>query len=135
MKTIKAGCYLIDFENKKVALVYREKYNDYSFPKGHLEEGETVEECALRETAEETKRNGVILKNIKEIKEEYTTPRGESCECYMFVAKDVGKSDNNSLDTHLTVWVPIEEVEEKLTYQNLKNSWLSVKDKIIELLN
>ena len=135
MKTIKAGCYLIDFENKNVALVYREKYKDYSFPKGHLESGETIEECAIRETAEETKRKGEILTNIQVIKEEYVTPRGENCVCYMFVARDVGKSDNTSTDTHPTVWVPIDEVEGKLSYENLKTSWRRVKGEILKILN
>ena len=54
-KVKKAGCILINRKDNTIALVYRKKYNDYSFPKGHLEEGETIEECALRETAEETK--------------------------------------------------------------------------------
>ena len=61
METIKAGCHLVDVKNKKVALVYREKRNDWSFPKGHKEEGETIEECAVRETAKETKRIAQIV--------------------------------------------------------------------------
>lgn len=34
----KAGCILIDIDKKEIGLVYREKYNEISFPKGHLEE-------------------------------------------------------------------------------------------------
>ena len=52
-KVIKAGCILINFSDKKAGLIYRTKQNDYSFPKGHVEEGETVMECAIRETKEE----------------------------------------------------------------------------------
>ena len=38
----------------EVALVHRPKYDDWSLPKGKLDEGETHEEAALREVAEET---------------------------------------------------------------------------------
>jgi len=37
-----------------VLLVHRPKYDDWSFPKGKLEEGESWEEAAAREVEEET---------------------------------------------------------------------------------
>jgi 8-oxo-dGTP diphosphatase len=38
----------------EVALVHRPRYDDWTFPKGKLTEGETDEEGALREVLEET---------------------------------------------------------------------------------
>jgi len=134
MDTLKAGCYLIDIKNKNVALIYRIKQNDYTFPKGHLEPNETLEDCALRETAEETKRDGEIIKSIPPIIERYTTPSNEKCVCYMYVAKDIGPSDNNSEDTHDLIWTHINEVENKLSYQSLKDSWMQILQKILNLL-
>lgn len=133
METIKAGCYLVDVKNKKVALVYREKRNDWSFPKGHREEGETIEECAVRETAEETKRVAQIVPEIEPVIERYQTPAGEKCACYMFVAIDKGHSDNDSWDTHDTYFIDVDKVEEKLTYEDLKQSWKSILPKIKKL--
>lgn len=133
METIKAGCYLVDVKNKKIALVYREKRNDWSFPKGHKEEGETIEECAVRETAEETKRVAQIVPEIEPVVERYQTPAGEKCACYMFVAIDKGHSDNDSWDTHDTYFIDVDKVEEKLTYEDLKQSWKSVLPKIKKL--
>ncbi len=130
METLKAGCFLVNQKDKTVALVYRAKKNDYSFPKGHLDEGESIEECAVRETAEETKRKAKILKEYDPFVERYTTPLGENCACYMYIALDNGKSDDDSADTHDTHWIPFEKVEETLSYPSLKSTWNQIKDKI-----
>ena len=37
----------------EVALVHRPRYDDWSFPKGKMDAGESWEECALREVEEE----------------------------------------------------------------------------------
>jgi 8-oxo-dGTP diphosphatase len=42
----------------EVALVHRPKYDDWSFPKGKLDIGETHEEAAVREVEEETACHG-----------------------------------------------------------------------------
>src|SRR5581483_7348813 len=38
----------------EVLLVHRPRYDDWTFPKGKAEEGESDEDCALREVREET---------------------------------------------------------------------------------
>ena len=133
METLKAGCFLINLERKSVALVYRKKQKDFSFPKGHLEKGESLEQCAVRETAEETKRVAKILKDFKPIVERYVTPSGEKCECHMFLALDAGPSDNDSQDTHQVVWTSIDKVENKLSYLSLKQTWNKVKYEVYKI--
>jgi 8-oxo-dGTP diphosphatase len=41
-------------DEAEVAVVHRPRYDDWSFPKGKLDPGETSEEAALREVREET---------------------------------------------------------------------------------
>ncbi len=133
-KTKKAGCILINMKEKTIALVHREKQNDYSFPKGHLEKNETLIECAIRETAEETKRDCKILEEEPIYIETYITPKGEDVELYYYISEDIGKSNNTSSDTHETIWVKFDDVYDKLTYERLKNTWNSMKDKVKKYL-
>ena len=131
--TKKAGCYLVDTENMMIGIIYRHELDDYSFPKGHVEPGETYKETAIRETAEETKRDCVIVEEIPEIIEFYTTPRGEKCETHMFVARDIGHSDNDSTEVHDLIWTPIDKVESILSYEDLKASWKIAYKQILNL--
>ena len=111
-KVKKAGCIFINTKERTVALVLR-KQTEYSFPKGHVEEGESLIDCAIRETAEETKEE-----------------TGEDVIMYYFLAKDIGPSANTSEDTHPTFWIPFEEVYDKLSYPSLKTVWENAKDKV-----
>lgn len=134
MVTKKAGCFLIRKESREVAVIYRKRQNDYSFPKGHVEEGETLKQTAVREVAEETKRIAFIIDEYEPFIEKYITPRGEECVCYMFFAIDKGKSNNQSEDTHDVIWTSVDKVLEVLSYDSLKNTWKAVEKIILEIL-
>ena len=129
---LKAGTILIN--KNKIGLIYRKEYEDYSFPKGHLEENETLIECAIRETNEETKREVIILINDPIYIEQYTNSYNIDCECYYYLAKDNGKSDNTSLEVHDLIWVDFDKVFDTLSHESLKKLWNSIKDKVKEYL-
>lgn len=128
----KAGTILINKHD--IGLIYRDNYDDYSFPKGHQEEGETPLECAIRETNEETKREVTILMEEPIYNEYYTDSKGNECNCLYYLARDAGKSDNDCEDTHDLVWIDFNKVGDVLSYESLKKLWNSIKDKVSNYL-
>ena len=127
----KGGTILIN--KNKIGLIYRSMYNDYTFPKGHLEEGESLLECAIRETNEETKREVIVLSDTPIINK-YTDSKGNECYCEYYIVKDNGKSDNKSTEVHDLVWTDFGKVEEVLTFDSLKEMWNNNKNLIKEYL-
>ena len=130
-KTIKSGGIVVteDKDQKYILMVYRSKENDYTFPKGHQEHDESAEEAAIREIKEETGvevENGKSLPNFKY--SNAMNPNGIICKMFLFKidAKDKFKSKTDEKP----LWLPIDEVKEKLTYQNLKDYFDLIKESI-----
>ena len=121
---IKAGCILINKKQRTIALVVQN--GEYSFPKGHLEKNETIEECAIRETIEETGHEVKILKKLKPIK--YRSQEDEIYENHYFIGIDEGITNKKIEDKDK------EEVEETLSYTYLKEFWKVIKNDVAKLL-
>lgn len=49
-----SSVFIVNPEDKKILLIKHRKNNRWTQPGGHIEDDETPEECALRETYEET---------------------------------------------------------------------------------
>lgn len=74
---VTAGCYLTREKNGKteILLIYKKWSKDdqgWVPPKGHVEEGEIMEQTAIRETIEETGYSNIkIIKHLKTLHIEY----------------------------------------------------------------
>lgn len=136
MTTKKAGTILLNLETKQIGLVYRSKDKGYTFPKGHLEGNETLQQCAIRETEEETLRACHLLyaQEISILK--YTTPNGEKVENHMYLAIDDGLTSKNIpfYDREKFEWFSFDDIETKLNFNNLKKLWNEVKEQVYKIL-
>jgi 8-oxo-(d)GTP phosphatase len=65
----------------QVALIHRPRYDDWSFPKGKVEQGESEIACAFREVFEETGFESVFGPGALQDR----VPVGESKDCSLLV--------------------------------------------------
>jgi 8-oxo-dGTP diphosphatase len=93
-------------------LVHRPKYDDWSFPKGKLEDGETWEQGALREVEEETGLRCTIGEEVG--RTHYVVLQGPKEVRYFRMTCDGDARAQNEVDD--VRWVPLEEARELLTH-------------------
>lgn len=114
-ETMKAGCVIMN-DKKEVLLITDKERKNWSFPKGHAESGETLEQIALREVKEETGYEVEITKRLTDVT--YTHGEtGELIRVAMFLAKPIKILGLPEKETYLE-WFPIEEAK-KIIYPNL----------------
>lgn len=77
------------FNKKEEVLLIRDRLGYWCFPKGHVDEGETLEQTALREVEEETGIEGMIKGVLASTR--YTNNQGIAREIHWFLMKGKGK--------------------------------------------
>jgi 8-oxo-dGTP diphosphatase len=106
-----------------IVAVQRARHDDWSLPKGHLEEGETREQAAVREVKEETGLDARIVDTIGEIVYFYRRRREgltrKSVHYFLMEATSTELGGPNWEVSEIR-WVPITEVQNLLTYKNDK---------------
>jgi 8-oxo-dGTP diphosphatase len=99
----------------EIACIYREARGDWTFPKGKLDQGETFEQAALREVAEETGMDCHIERFVGTTN--YTHRKGKpKIVAYYLMGVNHGEfAPNEEVDD--LVWLPIEQVRSHLTWE------------------
>jgi 8-oxo-dGTP diphosphatase len=100
----------------KVALVHRPRYDDWSFPKGKLDKGESWEHAALREVEEEI---GVRCRLGAELPPTaYKDPKGRDKVVRYWLMEPLAGGFVPSDEVDEMRWVTPEEAHQLLSYEH-----------------
>jgi 8-oxo-dGTP pyrophosphatase MutT (NUDIX family) len=112
---------LEDGQMQRYVLMIKHSHNsNHSFPKGHVEEGETEYGTALREVMEETSSRIAIVSDFRATVNYRPSP-GVMKEVVYFLAfttsADIKAREGEIAEVE---WVPLDHAEASLTYENDK---------------
>lgn len=128
-KEISCGCIII--KNNKILLVYEKRRNFWGLPKGHVEQGESEEETALREVREEVGLD-VEIDKTKRYSLNYIINNEIDKTSIFYIAKPKNE-DIKMQESEIgnIKWCSFEEAVELLTFEDwkqmLKNAIIDYK--------
>ncbi len=105
-------------QNTRILLVKNNNGRYWSFPKGHIEEGETEQETAIREIKEETGLDVTITPGFREISEYCPFGRIRK-KVVFFLARaftDNVKIQEEEIASY--IWVDLQQARKMCTYDN-----------------
>ncbi len=119
---VAAGAILWRLENNelKVAIIHRARYNDWSWPKGKLDKGETVAQAAVREIREETGLKVTLGVHLAEIN--YKLPNGSDKQVHYWAANVsdkalAGSKFKPSEEVAKVDWKTVAQARKLLSYE------------------
>lgn len=115
-KLVAAGGVVWRRTNKGIELLlcHRPAYGDWTFPKGKLDLGESLRDCARREVEEETGFTCIMGPRLGAI--EYTTPRGDGKEVHYWSMHPVSGEFKPNQEVDKVLWVRPRDAARRLTY-------------------
>jgi 8-oxo-dGTP diphosphatase len=99
----------------EVLLVHRPAYDDWAFPKGKADPGESDEECALREVEEETGLSCELGSYLGQVR--YVDPRGRPKVVRYYLMRPLGGAFAPHAEIDDARWLPLEDARELLSYR------------------
>jgi 8-oxo-dGTP pyrophosphatase MutT (NUDIX family) len=126
---VSAGGLVIDTSGKNGLLIGRIDHKDstgkrilWSLPKGHIEEGETPEQAAIREVAEETGIQSSIERSLGIIDFWFMAggKRIHKTVHHFLFSETGGLLAPQESEVDEVAWFPLEEIVEKLAYPDEK---------------
>lgn len=118
-------------KNNKILLVHHNA-GHWDFPKGHIENGETEEQTAIREVKEETNID-IIINNKYRYTTSYSPKENVMKEVVYFLAQNIDEDKKPQLEEVSEVkWFTLEEAMNTITYENSKEILNKLKKYIEE---
>ena len=107
----------------------------WSLPKGHIELGETAEQTAIREVAEETGIHGNVLAALGSIDYWFVTEgrRVHKTVHHYLMRFSGGQLSDDDVEVAEVAWVPIQELPSRLAYAD-ERRLAEVADELIDRL-
>ena len=124
------GCIVMN-ENNEILLVHQIS-GHWGLPKGHVEEGESEVETAIREVKEETNIDVNINKNFR-YTEKYSPKENVMKEVVYFLAQNKNNIKKAQKEEVSDVkWFKYEEALKTITYDNSKKILMQLKKDLEE---
>jgi 8-oxo-dGTP pyrophosphatase MutT (NUDIX family) len=105
-------------------LLIKDSYDNWGFPKGHLENGETPADAAARETAEETGLSGLDLRGPIRVIDWHFRFRGRHIHkyCHFFLFESASGDPCPQVEEGITDfrWEILDQALEVLSYDNAR---------------
>ena len=128
---------VIDFSKDPISAVIIGRYDRrgrmvWSLPKGHIEEGETREQTAAREIAEETGITGRVLGELGSIDFTFVAEgrRIHKTVHHFILERTGGTVSTEDVEVADVAWVAVADVQARLTYADERR----LMDKVPALL-
>lgn len=106
-------------------LLIRDSYENWGFPKGHLEPGEPPADAALREVREETGLQELIPQGALNVIDWYFRFRGKTihkfCHFYLFESPQGEPVPQREEGITACVWKPLSEALGTISYANARD--------------
>jgi 8-oxo-dGTP pyrophosphatase MutT (NUDIX family) len=99
----------------EVLLIHRPRRQDWSLPKGKMQRGESVLECAIREVHEETGMRGLIGDELAETR--YTDRKGRLKQVRYWSMHEPDGVFRPNREVDEIRWLRLDRVGELLTYE------------------